>query len=721
MATTKITSPELFDLTSLDSALQLPSGTTAQRPTSPSTGEWRYNTDNNLIEFYDGGTWIELQDEDLPPLPSENFNTVLYTGNGTSQSITGVGFQPDFVWIKERSNVRSHRLVDSSRGATKHLSTNLTNAEVTTSTNVTSLDSDGFSIANSGTVNTNAANYVAWCWKLNGGTTSTNTEGSITSTVQANTKAGFSIVQYSGNGTTGSIGHGLNSAPEMIIVKSLGTVTDWAVYNESLAITQAIKLNSTDGAITWLSPFNQSRPTASTFPVGGSTSTNTPSSTNFVAYCFHSVSGYSKFGSYTGNGSTNGPIIETGFEPAFLIIKRTDIAGAWQIFDNKRNTTNPRYYLLQPQASDAETDLSSLGLNGVGFYSNGFQLLDTNASRNASGGTYFYMVFASDPSPEPTLANSFYQISYTGNGATRSFTGFGFQPMFSWIKRTDGSRDHIFTTWAMLSLYNRTGANDFARTNATSITSSTQQIISYDPDGVTMGNYVGVNYNNTYDYIGWFWEGSTLPTINNDGSKQTVISVNKAAGMSVIHYSGSTGGATLGHGLDQTPEFIYYWPYSLTNNKQVKSESIGFDTNRLFTNTDGAQSATSDFPVPPTSSVITVSGGLGTNYAGHFYNMMVFHSVDGFSKFGSYTGTGAAGNTVNIGFQPTFVMLKSISVVGNWVIIDSSYADSYLLANSANGLATLDIIDFNSTGFELKGTSQNALNETYQFVCFKVN
>ena len=689
MATTKITSPELFDLASLDSALQLPSGSTAQRPTSPSTGEWRYNTDNNLIEFYDGSAWIDLQDEDLPPVPSENFNTVLYTGTGSTQSITGVGFQPDFVWIKSRDRgttpyTGSNYVYDSTRGSLQRIKTESSDAESTFANSLTSFNSDGFSLGSASNVNYNGDDFVAWCFKANGGNTSSNTDGTITSTVQANTRAGFSIVKHTNSGSkSDSVGHGLGVAPEILITKKYTISSSWWVYTTLIdGSYDYIQLNGTGAK------FDSSglgSPTSTVFY----NESGTADGAEYITYCFHSVQGYSKFGTYTGNGSTNGPVVETGFEPAFLLIRRTDSADNWLLFDNKRNASNPRNLSLIPNSTAAES-VGNLG-NGFAFLNNGFQVVSSDSGVNGSGGTYLYMAFAADPSSEPTLANSFYQTSYTGNGATRSFTGFGFQPMISWIKRTDGGRDHIFTTWCMLSLYNRTGANDFARTNSSTISSSSQQIISYDPDGVTMGNYVGVNYNNTYDYIGWFWKGSTLPTINNDGSTQTIISLNKAAGMSVIHYSGNgVSGTTLGHGLDQTPEFIYYWPYSVGNAKRVKSEAIGFAGFSMFTSGDSAKGTSSEFNnTAPTSSVITTNAGLGINYSGQYYNMMVFHSVDGFSKFGSYTGTGAAGNTVNIGFQPTFVMLKSISVVGNWVIIDSSYADSYLAANTTNGFLSL--------------------------------
>ena len=233
MATTKITNPELFDLASLDTALKLPSGTTAERPTSPSTGEWRYNTTTNLVEFYDGTQWRDLQSEDIPPVPSEHFNTVLYTGTGSAQSITGVGFKPDIVWIKDRIQAYSHNITDTSRGINKQVFPNNINEQETYTNRVTSFDADGFTIGNDNYVNTNGNTFVAWCWKANGGTTSSNTDGSITSTVQVNNKAGISIINYTGNLTAGAtVGHGLGSTPELIIFKPLVGASGWKVYSK---------------------------------------------------------------------------------------------------------------------------------------------------------------------------------------------------------------------------------------------------------------------------------------------------------------------------------------------------------------------------------------------------------------------------------------------------------------------------------------------------------
>ena len=200
MATTKLTSPDLFDLGSLNTALQLPSGTTAERPASPSTGEWRYNTTTNLIEFYDGGEWRDLQSEVIPPTPSENFNTVLWTGNGTGQSITGVGYAPDFVWLKNRDqNNYAHRIFDTSRGVLNVIKPSGTNAQSTDAGSLTSFDSDGFTLGNDNYVNNSGDDFVGWTMKANGGTTVSNGDGSVTSTVQFNSKTKFSIVEFQGN------------------------------------------------------------------------------------------------------------------------------------------------------------------------------------------------------------------------------------------------------------------------------------------------------------------------------------------------------------------------------------------------------------------------------------------------------------------------------------------------------------------------------------------
>ena len=318
-----------------------------------------------------------------------SFNTVLYTGNGTGQSISGLGFQPDLVWVKTRNRGYpfTHRLTDSVRGATKQLSSDTTDNE-SIENGVLSFNSDGFTLGNSAGFNISGDNFVAWCWKA-GGSAVTNTDGTITSQVSANTEAGFSIVSYTGSVSANqTVGHGLDSKPDMIIVKnrSLGGES-WAVYNSNLTADYHLILNTTQEAknnVDWI--WNDTEPTDSVFTVGQFGLTN-QNPNEFIAYCWHSVAGFSKLGSYTGNGSTNGPTITIDFEPAFVMIKWTSGSGGnWQMMDNKRGADIQLYANL----SNGEGPI----YDGVDFLSNGFQLKTDYVEFNGSGQSYIYMAFA---------------------------------------------------------------------------------------------------------------------------------------------------------------------------------------------------------------------------------------------------------------------------------------------------------------------------------------
>ena len=332
---------------------------------------------------------------------SEYFNTVLYVGNGTSQSITGVGFQPDWIITKTRSITSGTSVVDAVRGADKVLGTAGTSAEATQSSGqgITSFDSDGFSLgtdANLGSTNYNSANYVAWNWKA-GGTTTTPTQGTIASTASVNTDAGFSIVSYTGSGSNGTIGHGLGVAPSMVIVKNRDRVTDWSVWAEPVVdqygAAYAVFLQDTAGAGSYSGVFNSTAPTSTVFSVGTSSSTNFISE-DYIAYCFAEVEGYSKVGSYTGNGSSDGVFIYLGFKPAFVIFKGSSIASNWCILDATRDTFNVTERTIQANSSAAELTT----LSDCDFLSNGIKIRSvvTNDT-NVSGQTYIYMAFAKHP------------------------------------------------------------------------------------------------------------------------------------------------------------------------------------------------------------------------------------------------------------------------------------------------------------------------------------
>ena len=328
--------------------------------------------------------------------PSDFFNTVLYTGNGSTQSITGAGFQPDWTWIKERSSTSGHEVYDSTRGATKLLSPNTTDAEGTNVNALTSFDSDGFSVGSGGAVNENGQTYVGWNWKADGGTTSSNSDGSITSTVQANTTAGFSIVTYSGNGSTGTVGHGLGAVPKLYIVKRRNDAGwSWYTYSVHKGAGHTLYLNSTSAGDVDTTVWQNTSPTSDVFYVGARDGVN-GSGGNMVAYCFAEIEGYSKFGSYTGNGSTDGTFVYTGFRPAFLMIKRTDSTNNWNMFDSKRDIDNQVGNVLYANLPDAEQD-DSLHSSGNDFLSNGFKLRETGNAINGSGASYIYMAFAENP------------------------------------------------------------------------------------------------------------------------------------------------------------------------------------------------------------------------------------------------------------------------------------------------------------------------------------
>jgi hypothetical protein len=325
---------------------------------------------------------------------SSYFNTVLYTGNGSTQSVTGVGFKPDFVWIKDRTVGFDHDLFDIIRGTTKILDSNQTYVQFTEATSLTSFNSDGFSTGAYVATNNNTTPFVSWNW-LGSNTTTSNTAGSVTSTVSANTTSGFSIVKWTTSGSSGNntIGHGLGVAPKMIIMKAINITYQWDVFNASIMPTGAGRmiLNSTAAYSTSFNPFGAVAPTSTVFSNDLSFYGN---GHDIIAYCFADVKGFSKFGSYTGNGSTDGTFTYTGFKPAYVMIKCSSNAENWHIFDDVRNTFNPADKDIRPNTSGAETTSS---LSNIDFLSNGFKLRNSDADYNGSGRTYIYMAFAENP------------------------------------------------------------------------------------------------------------------------------------------------------------------------------------------------------------------------------------------------------------------------------------------------------------------------------------
>tara|TARA_R100000988_G_scaffold61498_1_gene30779 strand:- start:247 stop:1317 length:1071 start_codon:yes stop_codon:yes gene_type:complete len=334
---------------------------------------------------------------------SVHFQNQLYTGNASTNNIVNGGnanLQPDFVWLKNLSTAgKDYGMFDSTRGTTKMLSSNNNNTENTVATSLTSFNTDGFTLGSDGGPNANSSSNVAWQWKANGGTTSSNSSGSITSTVQANTTAGFSIVTYTGNGSSGAtIGHGLGAVPDTIILKCRSDSENWFVNTPvggGVGYMMLNQLNADSGSNS--SVWNSTTPTSTLITLGNSGGVNGNSKT-YVAYCFKSIQGFSQIGTYYGNGSTNGPFIYTGFKPAWLMIKRTDNSGYWTVFDNKRSASggdNEITYYLEANANNEQSTGGSV--NDVDFLSNGIKIREDNGDLNNSTSPIFYMTFAQNP------------------------------------------------------------------------------------------------------------------------------------------------------------------------------------------------------------------------------------------------------------------------------------------------------------------------------------
>jgi len=328
--------------------------------------------------------------------PTLYFSSTIWTGNGVDDRnivIDGTGMQPDWVWIKSRNDTDNHRLVDSVRGATKHLESDGTGAEQTSS-NVKAFTSTGVTLSTNGSVNANSELYASWSWKA--GTSFTNDAsatgiGTIDSTGSVSDASGFSIVSYTGTGSAGTIKHGLSAAPNFMIVKNRDAARSWNVYFGDP--TDYMYLNDTAAAADYNEIWNDTAPTTSVFSVGTDNGVN-QSGEKYIAYIFAEKKGYSKFSSWIGNGSSNGPFCFTGFKPSFIIGKNTSRSEDWFMLDNKRDTFNPVDERLQPNSNGAEATVTSLGID---FCANGFKLRGATNQYNPSGETMIYMAFAENP------------------------------------------------------------------------------------------------------------------------------------------------------------------------------------------------------------------------------------------------------------------------------------------------------------------------------------
>jgi len=669
-----------------------------------------------------------------PDVPSNHFTPMLYTGNGypntgVSQTIT-TGFQPDFVITKGRDYTDYWGFQDSVRGAGYSILTGYSAGQQTSQnlTTISAFNSNGYSLGEdtSAIYNKNNQEYVSYAFKA-GGTAVSNTDGSITSSVSVNNTLGFSIVKYDGSGASGSastVGHGLDAAPQLVIVKCYEqgkTVSAIFVYAEGAGNTKEGYFydNSAFGPDT--GRWNSTSPTSTVFTLGSSWSSYPAYyAGDTIAYCFTSKPGFSKVGSYTGTGAEGNNIL-LDFEPAFVMIKCSSASGTnWVIVDNKRDNGDAWLY---PNKPDAEFDDANLYTR---FYANGFSVNGNASYVNTANATYIYLAFAADPSTTtPSLANSF-DTTLWSNGVNQHqspITGVGFKPDLTWIKMRNAGTSHVLTDVAR-GVTQTVFANDTDQQYTIA-----QGLTAFNIDGFSLGNDSRFNQDQR-NAVSWNWKAGGTPSINTDGSVTSLVSANQAAGFSIVKYNGSyPSSGTVGHGLSQTPELFFMKTLSM-----VAQWLIIYNSGQTGGYFNGDPFAASRYNAwlnnaSPTNTTIPLGA---YNYVNGNMIMYCFHSITGYSKVGTYSGSGAANKQINTGFQPSFLMIKNITNTGStgWAILDTARGGTTgngnaLFANSSGSEWTNNTIDidFTATGFTIQNgyVVVNDSSDSYIYLAIKEN
>ena len=693
---------------------------------------------------YDGTLWKPKSDKDIQALTfgtngfylpfkqttkAEGFSTVTYTGTSSQQAIEGVGFKPDFVWIKERDGVSDHGLFDSVRGVGKSLKSNTTASEQTQTDSLTSFDSNGFSLGDNTEAGpdinyTSGSNYVAWCWDAGTGSAASNTDGSITSTVKANTTNGFSIVSYTGSGANATVGHGLSSAPEMILFKKRNVSTSWMVYNQTIGNNRFIYLDLTNGQTgTDSTYFNNTSPTSSVIHLG-TYHRNNSSTEPYIAYCFHSVSGYSKISSYSGTGAAGNSITGLGFKPAWLMYKRSDSTGNWIIHDNTRDVDDDKNKRLYPNVSNAEQTVSP---HDVTFDSDGFTMNTTGSDGNASGGTYIYMAFKDTRDATFFGDTSGNSNNWTPNALNNTdvvpdspVTGGNFATYNSTLNTalslSEGNLEAVYSSAA----WRTTSATFYVSSGKwyweTRNTGNDYHMVGIVADSFSnYTNHVGKTAD-SYSYYNWASSGSAGNKYNNNvvtsyGDQWAAgdiigIALDLDAGTIEFYKNNvSQGVAFTGISGTYAPAESLWTSSSIANFGQ-DSSFAGNETPQGNTDYDGV----GDFYyAPPSGFLALTTGNLPTP---------TITAPDDYFNTVLYTGDGVDDHAITgVGFQPDWVWLKTRSIADNHVLNDSVRGGNrQLFSNTTDQefTATTLLKTFDSDGFTLgTDSAANGNGRTY--------
>ena len=649
--------------------------------------------------------------------PSTGFAGINTEYNGTASNVTyqeATNFSPDLVIVKSRNTGEPFMWRDSVRGgnATRLFSDRTAISSVFTPDSISSFDSNGFTCGGNGNrINSSSNNYVAWCFNAGEDAPATNNDGTISSTVKANPEAGFSIVTFTSSNSTvqpppmNYMGHGLDAAPEMVIYKRLDASQNWIVQHDGVTTNGALYLDLTNAQN---GPFTYDFFDNTTTTIGVRSNYAISRNKPYIAYNFHSVDGYQKIGSYT--GSSSDVLVETGFEPAWVMVKNTTNAYSWYVIDNKRGATTSSSIGLFANLTNAE----AAGY-GIHFQSNGFTVSSgVGTGTNAANNNYIYLAIAADPdTTTPTVENSFDVVTYTGNGGTQEIAT-DFKPDLVWLKgRSDAEGARLFDSIR--------GANQAIFSNASGAEGTvSNELTAINGDGFTLGSSENVNQNGQ-TYVAWCWKAEdhddNLPQINTEGTIDSIVSVNDAAGFSIVKYTGTGNAENIGHGLSQAPELYIIKNLSAAYDWTVLTNIIDGSMDYLFLNQTAAAGGAGESQ--PTS---TTFNELGNNYvgaSGNNYIAYCFTSIAGYQKVDSYSGTGSAGNAQNVGFAPRFVLVKRTTANESWFIFDTARPDKRLEADSSNTESTDVRLNLTSTGFDFDGNVFNESSNTYIYLAIK--